>query len=110
MINLTWLNIDFIRVLELVNELGRVFIALDFRQPPPTYTFNSLEPIYKQCIDHYQRLCDEKYRQITGGGPEKGDEVNVDVLSVEQQRFNELEALLQKHCLHLFFFDSFASD
>lgn len=35
MVNLTWLNIDFVRVLELAAEIGRVVIALDFRAPPP---------------------------------------------------------------------------
>ncbi|KAK3048972.1 hypothetical protein LTR09_009626 [Extremus antarcticus] len=98
MVNLTWLNIDFVRVLELAAEFGRVVIALDFRPPPPEYTFRALEPIYKQSIEHFEQRCEQKAREISAHGKsEKDAEDGIDDVLPNEQRFDDLEDLLHKH-------------
>ena len=55
---LKWLNIDFVGVLNICLEIFRVFDALDFRPPPPEFTFRGLEPLYRSSIEHYQERCE----------------------------------------------------
>lgn len=63
--SLAFLNISFVRTLEIVNEIGRVVIALGFRNPPPEYTFRGFEPVYKECIEHYQDRVERKWREVS---------------------------------------------
>ena len=86
---------DFVQVLNTALEFIRVVDVLDFRPPPPEYTFRSLEPLYTTSIQHYQELCEKKYAEITspktaedGEGPD-----------LRNHRFAELEGLLEKHSI-----------
>ena len=86
---------DFVQVLKVAIEIGRVTEVLSFRPPPPEYTFRGLEPFYKSSIEHYQEQCEQKYKEITS---EKSAEDGEDQ-ALRDQRFDELEELLQKHCM-----------
>lgn len=101
MVSLTWLNIDFIQTLEIVAEFGRILLALDFRPPPPEYTFRALEPLYKNTIEHFQARCEKTYAEITKNEAEKPAEGAVDDAldnSSKERQFDELEELLHRHC------------
>ena len=101
MVNLSFLNIDFVRVLEIASEFGRVTLAVSFRPPPPEYTFRGLEPVYKKCIEHYERRCERKFREVEASS-EKSEQDVVDGreedMEPREKKFDELEALLERHC------------
>ena len=86
---------DFVRVLNIAIEIGRVTEVLSFSPPPPGYTFRGLEQVYKSSIEHYQERCEQKYREIASPkSPEDGEDRDL-----REQRFDELEVLLHKHCM-----------
>lgn len=95
------IGLSFVRVLSIVNEFARITGIVDFRPPPPEYTFRGLEPVVYSAIEHYQARCERKHAEITGvkakraedGGPGGG----VSPLDLEQ-RYDELEILLGKYC------------
>lgn len=85
---------DFVRVLNIAIEIGRVTEVLSFSPPPPEYTFRGLESFYKSSIKHYQERCEQKYREISSTkSAEDGEDDDL-----REQRFDELEGLLHKHC------------
>lgn len=86
---------DFVQVLNTVLEAARVFDVLDFKPPPPSHTFRSLEPLYESAIQHYQQRCESKYQEITKPRVAEDGET----ADVEDLRFDELDGLLAKHCL-----------
>ena len=86
---------DFVQVLNTALEFIRVVDVLDFRPPPPEYTFRSLEPLYTTSIQHYQELCEKKYAEITSPkSAEHGEGADL-----RNHRFVELEGLLEKHSI-----------
>ena len=90
-------NMEFIQVLNAALEFIRVVDVLEFRPPPPEYTFRSLEPLYTIRIQYYQQLCEEKYAETTTPEiAEDGDDQNL-----REHRFAELEGLLEKHSITL---------
>lgn len=119
--SLAFLNIPFPRILELVNELGRVIIALGWRAPPPEYTFRALEPVYRECILHFQGRVEGIWGEICGGEAKEAASAGVGVngagegedgmkkgrgegegegdgqTQTQTQRWEELEGLLDRH-------------
>ncbi len=86
---------DFVQVLNTALEFVRVFDVLEFRPPPPEYTFRSLEPLYRSTIQHYQEQCDKKFQEISSPKTaEDGENPDLQIL-----RFEELDGLLDKHCM-----------
>lgn len=85
---------DFVQVLNTVLEVVRVFDVLDFKPPPPEYTFRSLEPLYASTIQHYQARCERKYQEILSPKSDEDGETQ----ELQNLRFEELDGLLEKHC------------
>jgi hypothetical protein len=105
MVDLSFLNISFVRTLEIAAEIGRVFIALDFKPPPPEYTYRGLEPIYKDAIQHVQDRTIKKYKEISKNDDEKLEEgaCSAEATQDNEQKFDELEVLLDRHGTSLYF-------
>jgi hypothetical protein len=90
---------DFIHVLNTALEFICLVDVLDFRPPPPEYTFRRLEPLYTTSIQHYQELCEKKYAEITSPKTaEDGEDPDL-----WNHRFAEVEGLLETHSIIQFF-------
>lgn len=97
---------DFVRVFNTVLEVVRVFDVLDFKPPPPKPTFRSLEPLYESAIQHYQEKCEKKYQEITS--PKSAEDG--ETADEQDLRFQELDGLLEKHCMKPIRFESPKAD